>query len=158
MHCQNSWSLFYSLFQQINWMHFNFIPFSIGNLFFLLYSVLMCGSWIFFSVIFSCDFNKFQILWGRFWTPRFPLRQISTNALAGFQVVNIDNIKQLWYFFCKIGFYVLVQHVKKIPTKFNFNNCVNEVKNGFNFLLNVGSVEIWIIYLKYIPVFLCIYM
>lgn len=67
------------------------------------------------SVIFSCDFNKFQILWGGFWTLRFPLRQICTYALAGFQVVNIDNIKQLWYFFCKIGFYVLVQHVKKYP-------------------------------------------
>lgn len=133
MHCQNAWSLFYLLFQQINWMHFNFIPFSIGNIFFLLYSVLMCGSWIFIflgggggcfqgvvfqgllSVIFSCDFNKFQILWGGFWTLRFPFRQIRTYALAGFQVVNIDNIKQLWYFFCKIGFYVLVQHVKKYP-------------------------------------------
>lgn len=127
MHCQNAWSLFYSLFQQINWMHFNFIPFSIGNIFFLLYSVLICGSWIFsggggvprpilkLSVIFSCDFNKFQILWGGFWTLRFPLRHIRTYALAGFQVVNIDNVKQLWYFFCKIGFYVLVQHVKKYP-------------------------------------------
>lgn len=130
MHCQNYCLSFISLFQQINWMHFNFIPFSIGNLFFLLYSVLMCGSWIFFfgggcfqgvvfqgllSIIFSCDFNKFQILWGGFWTLQFPLRQIRTNALAGFQVVNIDNIKQLWYFFCKIGFYVLVQHVKKYP-------------------------------------------